>query len=86
MALHEDKGANGKIELYYHLDESSSGHVEDESGAELIAHDKNTILLKQYKKHTNYIKSSGSSASEEKYLINIGDLIASIKEKGEKIK
>lgn len=85
MATRESSGAEGKILLKFDFYESASGHIEDDSRIELLAKDKNTLVLVESESHTEYLKSNRDSNEKEQYEIKVDDLIKLIEQNGTKI-
>lgn len=86
MASKEKIGASGSMTLYEHWEESSSGHYEKSSKAELVVDVKGNIVLVQSCRESNQYASPSTSSSTEKTKISSEKLIQLIVENGKKVK
>jgi len=81
MARRDSRGLSGKIEVSYEWDETSSGHVENTNSIELLT-EGNKVILREHHSHQNYYKNDESRSSTKSYEIDVGKLLALIKEHG----
>ena len=81
MAQRDHRGLNGKIEIYYNWEETSNGHVGNTNSIELLT-EGNKVILRESSGHKNFLKSNLSHNSTKSYEIEIGKLMALIKEHG----
>lgn len=72
--------------LYDHWEESSSGHYDKSSKAELVVDSKGNIVLVQSCRESNMYDSPSTSSSIEKTKIAPDKLIQLITEHGKKVK
>jgi len=86
MANSEHHGAKGEIWLKHSWTETSSGHVEtyDDLKLECTTDEKSIVLVKR-SGVTNFIKTSESSNSEERYQISANDLANLIQQHGKRV-
>lgn len=81
MPGNETRGLSGEIEVSYSWEESSSGHIENETSIQLGTEGKN-VILKEKNIHRNSSKSNLSRNRETCYEIDIDRLLLLIKENG----
>jgi hypothetical protein len=81
MPKNETRRLSGAIEVLYSWEESSSGHIENESSVQLVTEDKNVVLKEKFN-HRNSSKSSLSRNTEICYEIDIERLLLLIREHG----
>ncbi|QQD72820.1 hypothetical protein [Acidithiobacillus ferrivorans] len=86
MASSEHHGARGEMWLKHSWTETSSGHVEtyDDLKLESTQNEKSIVLVKTSGVN-NFIKSSDSSSTEERYEILADDLVNLIKQHGKRV-
>lgn len=81
MPKSESRELSGAIEISSSWEESSSGHVENESSVWLVTED-TKIVLKEKRNLRNFYKSNLSRRTETCYEIEVEKLLHLIKEHG----
>lgn len=81
MPKGEVRGLSGVIEVSFSWEESSSGHIENESSIQLITEGKN-VVLRERDIHRNSSKSNLSRNREACYEIEIDKLLLLVREHG----
>lgn len=77
-------GAIGKLQLSCDIQESGSGHIEEDYVLKLEGSNDEVILTDSYE-FSNMYKSSQNEMKEKKYKISVSKLVELIKQNGIKI-